>query len=77
MEQVVVNIFNSVAKIFGYFYDEWGWSGVAFLLFWGVIGLGFLAISTYYWVAEKFSAAGKRFGKKADSKEPASRSRSK
>jgi hypothetical protein len=54
MEEFFAEIFNVTANIFGYFYDEWGWSGVLFLLFWGGVAVWFTSASVFAWFAERF-----------------------
>jgi hypothetical protein len=57
MDELITTVLNGAAKIFNYFYEEWGWSGVLFLLFWGGVGIFFVGASVLNWITERL---GKR-----------------
>ena len=52
MEDIANTALNFITRIFAYFYEEWGWSGVAFLLFWLGVGVVFVVAHIFYSVAE-------------------------
>jgi hypothetical protein len=54
MEELIATVFNVAAKIFGYFYDEWGWSGALFVVFWGGLGILFAGASMLILIRERF-----------------------